>query len=186
MQQATIRHYIHSSSTSGANEPRPGGPTQGHSAAVLAPMRCSKTAQDQNQAANQRQLLESILSNRHLSKYDRYLYATAISIAYLGCLRAGEVSYPSTNSFHPKQHLISYKGHHHSPEHGTATAQKQQNRSIQERGHYNYCTKQTKHLPSADHKAVPRPQEACTQIRCNIPSPRMLSAYKTKTPSNDT
>ena len=53
----------------------------------------------------QQQLIESILNNRHLSKYDRYLYATTISIAYFKCLRAGEVSYPSTHSFHPKQHL---------------------------------------------------------------------------------
>ena len=51
------------------------------------------------------QLIESILNNRQLSKYDWYLYATAISIAYFGCLRAGEVSYPSTHSFYPKQHL---------------------------------------------------------------------------------
>ena len=50
-------------------------------------------------------LIQSILSNRHLSKYDRYLYATVISIAYFGCLRAGEISYPSTHSFNPKQHL---------------------------------------------------------------------------------
>ena len=50
-------------------------------------------------------LIQSILSNRHLIKYDRYLYATAISIAYFGCLRAGEISYPSTHSFNPKQHL---------------------------------------------------------------------------------
>ena len=30
-------------------------------------------------------LIQSILSNRHLIKYDRYLYATAISIAYFRC-----------------------------------------------------------------------------------------------------
>ena len=64
--------------------------------------------------------------------------------------------------------------------------QKHQNRSIQERGHYHYRTEQTKHLSSADHKALPTPQEARTQIRCNIPAQKWLSAYKTKTPSNDT
>ena len=36
-----------------AIELRPGGFTQGHSAAILAPVWCSKTVQDQNQAANQ-------------------------------------------------------------------------------------------------------------------------------------
>ena len=45
---------------------------------------------------------QSILSNRHLSKYDQYLYAPAINITQLGCPRAVEVS---THSFHPKQHL---------------------------------------------------------------------------------
>ena len=61
-----------------------------------------------------------------------------------------------------------------------------QNGPIEERGDYHYWTKQTRHLSSADHKTVPTPQEACTQIGCNIPSPRQFSAYKTKTPSNDT
>ena len=51
------------------------------------------------------QLIQSILSNRHLSKYDGHLYATAISIEYFECLRAGEVSCPSTHSLHTKQHL---------------------------------------------------------------------------------
>ena len=82
------------------------------------------------------QLIESILSNRNLSKYDRYLYATTISIAYFGCLRAGEGSLISIYTLLPPQATSNYKGHHHSPEHGTATTQKQQNRSIQERGHY--------------------------------------------------
>lgn len=50
-------------------------------------------------------LLHSILSNGHLCKQDRYLYATAISIAYFGCLRAGEITYPSTRSYDPKRHL---------------------------------------------------------------------------------
>ena len=61
-------------------------------------------------------LIQSILSNRHLIKYDRYLYATAISIAYFRCLRAGEISYPPTHSFNPKQHLtIKDVTIHHSP-----------------------------------------------------------------------
>ena len=64
--------------------------------------------------------------------------------------------------------------------------QKHQNRSIQERGHCHYRTEQTKHLSSADHKALPTPQEARTQIRCNILAQKWLSAYKTKTLSNDT
>ena len=41
-------------------------------------------------------------------------------------------------------------------------------------------------MPGADHKAVSTPQKACTQIRCYIPAPRQFSAYKTKTPSNNT
>ena len=60
----------------------------------------------------------------------------------------------------------------------------QQKRSIQERGHHHYWSKQTRHLSSADHKAVPTPQEACTHIRCYILGPRRFSTYKTKTPSN--
>lgn len=51
------------------------------------------------------QLLHSLLSNRKLHKQDRYLYATAFSIAYFGCLRAGEISYTSTRSYNPKRHL---------------------------------------------------------------------------------
>ena len=40
-----------------------------------------------------------------MEKQDRYLYATAICLAYFGCLRAGELSYPSTHCCHHKQHL---------------------------------------------------------------------------------
>ena len=50
-------------------------------------------------------LIQSILSTKGICKQDRYLYATAISLAYFGCLRAGELSYPSVRSYNPKQHL---------------------------------------------------------------------------------
>ena len=140
---------LHSSSTGRANDPRPGGLIQGHSAAVLAPrgvQRQSKTTTilPINPKLLQ-QLIESILSNRHLSKYDH--------VAYFGCLRAREVSYPSTHSFHSKQHLTirDIIIHQNTVQ---LELKKQQNRSIQERGHhYHYRTKQTKHLSSADHKS---------------------------------
>ena len=96
-----------------------------------------------------------------------YLYATAISIAYFGCLRAGEVSYPSTHSFHPKQHLTIKEIIIH--QNTVQLRLKSSKRDQFRRGcHYHYRTKQTKHLSSADHKAVPTPQEARTLIRCNI------------------
>ena len=50
-------------------------------------------------------LIQSILSTKGICKQDRYLYATAISLAYFGYLRAGELSYPSVRSYNPKQHL---------------------------------------------------------------------------------
>lgn len=50
-------------------------------------------------------LLRSILSNGNWCKHDRFLYAAAISIAYFGCLRAGEMTYPSTHSYNAKRHL---------------------------------------------------------------------------------
>ena len=46
-----------------------------------------------------------ILTNKQLPKHDRYLYTSAISVAYFGCLRASEISYPSTRSYEPKYHL---------------------------------------------------------------------------------
>ena len=51
------------------------------------------------------QITQAFLNNQLMSKHDRYLYATAISIAYFGCLRVGEITYPSAQSFCPKRHL---------------------------------------------------------------------------------
>ena len=42
--------------------------------------------------------LLSTLSNGNWCKHDRFLYTVAISIAYFGCLRAGDMTYPSTHS----------------------------------------------------------------------------------------
>ena len=50
-------------------------------------------------------ILLSLLSNSKLVKHDRYLYAAAISIAYFGCLRAGEITYPSTRSYNRRRNL---------------------------------------------------------------------------------
>ena len=50
-------------------------------------------------------LLCAVLSNGNWCKHDRFLYAAAISIAYFGCLRAGEMSYPSSHSYHADRHL---------------------------------------------------------------------------------
>ena len=52
VQHATYSQTLHSSTTSRRIEPRLGGPTQGYPAVVMAPAWCSKTVQDQNQAAN--------------------------------------------------------------------------------------------------------------------------------------
>ena len=51
------------------------------------------------------QIIETVLKDPGLSKHDRYLYAAAISIAYFGCLRAGEVSYPSVRNYSANKHL---------------------------------------------------------------------------------
>ena len=51
------------------------------------------------------QLIHGVLNNRKLSKHDRYLYAAAISLAYFGCLRVGEISYPTTKRFQSNKHL---------------------------------------------------------------------------------
>ena len=51
------------------------------------------------------QLLPLILNNKDMCKYDRLVYATAISIAYFGCLRGGELSYPSIRSYNPRRNL---------------------------------------------------------------------------------
>ena len=98
---------LHSSSTSRANEPRdPLKDTQQLSWLLRGVQRQSKaTTRLPINPKMLQQLIESVLGKRHLSRYKWYLYATPISIAYFGCLRAGEVSYPSTHSFHPKQHL---------------------------------------------------------------------------------
>ena len=45
------------------------------------------------------------MSNHQLRKHDRYLYPTAICMAYFGCLRGGEGSYPSTSCYHHSKHL---------------------------------------------------------------------------------
>ena len=51
------------------------------------------------------QIIQTIMSNHQMRKHDQYLYATAICMAYFGCLRGGEVSYPSTSCYHHSKHL---------------------------------------------------------------------------------
>lgn len=44
-----------------------------------------------------------------MEKHDKYLYATAICLVYFGCLRAGELPYPSTHCYHHhKQHITMW------------------------------------------------------------------------------
>ena len=51
------------------------------------------------------QIIQTIMSNHQRRKHDQYLYATAICMAYFGCLRGGEVSYPSASCYHHSKHL---------------------------------------------------------------------------------
>ena len=46
-----------------------------------------------------------ILDNPLLSQLERYLYATVISITFFGCLRASEVTYPSSDLYDHSRHL---------------------------------------------------------------------------------
>ena len=90
-----------------------------------------------------------------------------------------DVSYPSTHFFNPKQHL---------PIKSTVQLQLKCSKTDQFRRGATIIIGASKQdiCPSADHKAVSTPQKACTQIRCYIPAPRQFSAYKTKTPNNNT
>jgi len=40
-----------------------------------------------------------------MSTHDQYLYASAMTMAFFGCLRCGEITYPSAARFHPRKHL---------------------------------------------------------------------------------
>lgn len=51
------------------------------------------------------QLVNTILDDPLLIQLDRYLYATVISIAYFECLRASEVTYPSSDFYDCNRHL---------------------------------------------------------------------------------
>lgn len=50
-------------------------------------------------------LLQTVLEDHSMKKHDRFLYASVISIAYFGCLRAGELCYPSSRHFSTEKHL---------------------------------------------------------------------------------
>ena len=51
------------------------------------------------------QLTQTILDNPLLNQLDRYLYAAVITMAYFGCLRAGEITYPSSHYFDYNRHV---------------------------------------------------------------------------------
>ena len=61
-------------------------------------------------------IVKTIMGRSHLHIQDRYLYASAMTMAFFGCLRCGEITYPSTKTFNPRIHLavkdvrISKKG----------------------------------------------------------------------------
>lgn len=50
-------------------------------------------------------IVTTILRSTRLCAQDRYLYASAMTMAFFGCLRAGEITYPSTIAFNPRRHL---------------------------------------------------------------------------------
>lgn len=50
-------------------------------------------------------IVTTLLKNKHLCKHDRYLYAAAMTIAFFGCIRCGEITYPSAGKFNFKKHL---------------------------------------------------------------------------------
>ena len=51
------------------------------------------------------QLVLAILDNPFFCQLDRYLYATVVSITFFGCLRASEVTYPSSDGYDGSRHL---------------------------------------------------------------------------------
>ena len=50
-------------------------------------------------------IVTTILKSTHLRSHDRYLYVSAMTMAFFGCLRCGEITYPSTGTFNPRRHL---------------------------------------------------------------------------------
>ena len=50
-------------------------------------------------------IVTTILRSTHLRSHDRYLYVSAMTMAFFGCLRCGEITYPSTGTFNPRRHL---------------------------------------------------------------------------------
>ena len=82
------------------------GPTQGYSTAVsTSPWSPEKRTRLPISPTLLQQIIQTIMSNHQMRKHDQYLYATAICMAYFGCLGGGEVSYPSTSCYHHSKHL---------------------------------------------------------------------------------
>ena len=82
------------------------GPTEGYSTAVSTSPWSPEKGQEKDSPTHQpHSAPATIMSNHQLRKHDQYLYATAICMAYFGCLRGGEVSYPSTSCYHHSKHL---------------------------------------------------------------------------------
>lgn len=50
-------------------------------------------------------IVRTILRSSHLHIQDRYLYVSAITMVFFGCLRCGEITYPTTRTFNPSRHL---------------------------------------------------------------------------------
>ena len=123
--------------------------------------------------------IHEVLSMRHMERWDRYLYATAVCLAYFGCLRAGEISYPSAHYYHSKQHLTmrDIKVHNNTVQLWLKQS-KTENRSIKEGCYY-----QSRYLSSAHNKAVSILQEAHICFGCCIPISRRLIANSIKAPN---
>ena len=51
------------------------------------------------------QITHAILASRLLCQRDRYLYASVITTAYFGCLRASEITYLSLQYYNCNMHL---------------------------------------------------------------------------------
>ena len=65
----------------------------------------------QNNPTLLQMLIHTVLSMRYMERRDIYLYATAICLAYFGCLRADEISYPSIYTLLSPQATSNYEGY---------------------------------------------------------------------------
>ena len=128
-------------------------------------------------------IVTTILKSTHLRSHDRYLYVSAMTMAFFGCLRCGEITYPSTGTFNPRRHLtikdikLSKQILEVVIKHSKLTKNRQRLKGNHRAWEPQIMSSET----APEVFAIP---QAGTTVRCPVQIPQYLPADSSKTSEN--